>query len=309
MLFGNGLVEEILALGEPSRPMQCVYTCLLGRYEKLVEQPVALKSKVPFICFTDQDDIRSDTWTIRLVEPVLELDAPRSSRHPKILPNLYLKEFSQSLYIDNSVRLKKDPGEILEFMLKDSSTEAAFIRHSFRDDLWDEYAAVQVASLDTPFTISETLDCILSMAPECLDEPPIWGAFIARRHNQVNVVNAMTKWWTHVLRYSRRDQLTLPGILSSSKLSYIILDLDNHSSVYHEWPIHSSRLRNEYTMYSREYGKTKLLRLLEETLQLRDKVTTLTSELDHCRTGLETKNRQLDKIKQQVLTLVSCLRN
>ena len=66
-----------------------VYTCLFGDYERLNEQPKALDSKIPFICFTDRNDLKFETWSVRPVEP-LGIDPARESRRVKILPHLFL---------------------------------------------------------------------------------------------------------------------------------------------------------------------------------------------------------------------------
>jgi hypothetical protein len=41
--------------------LTCVYTTLIGGYEKLNEQSVATNSRLPFICLTDDPDLRSET--------------------------------------------------------------------------------------------------------------------------------------------------------------------------------------------------------------------------------------------------------
>jgi hypothetical protein len=79
-------------------PRRCVYTALTGRYEKLVEQPVAHRSSVPFICFTDDPELVSGTWEIRPLKPLLGDDHVRSQREYKLRPYRFLPGFDQSLY-------------------------------------------------------------------------------------------------------------------------------------------------------------------------------------------------------------------
>ena len=56
------------------------------------------------------------------------------------------------------------------------------------------------------------------------------------RHNESAVRNAMQIWWEHVLRYSRRDQLSLPLALKAAGLDPLVHGLDNRHSAFHEWP-------------------------------------------------------------------------
>jgi hypothetical protein len=46
----------------------------------------------------------------------------------------------------------------------------------------------------------------------------------------------MVVWWEHVLRYSRRDQLSLPFALRATGLHVAVHRLDNSLSELHEWP-------------------------------------------------------------------------
>ncbi|MBC7591354.1 MAG: hypothetical protein H7226_09980, partial [Salinibacterium sp.] len=61
-----------------SAPNRAVYCALVGGYEKLLEQPAALESSIPFICLTDDPELRSATWDVRLIESEFALDRVRS---------------------------------------------------------------------------------------------------------------------------------------------------------------------------------------------------------------------------------------
>src|SRR5665647_394091 len=86
-------------------PRLCVFTTLIGQYEQLNEQPVAAQSGIPFLCLTDDPDLRSESWQIRPVSPVFGMDPIRSQRDFKLRPHLHLPDFDASIYIDNSVLL------------------------------------------------------------------------------------------------------------------------------------------------------------------------------------------------------------
>src|SRR5262249_25922485 len=94
--------------------LACVYTTLIGGYETLNEQPVASNSPVPFICLTDDPDLRSETWQIRRVEPLFGLDPIRSQRALKLLPHEHLPDFDCSIYIDNCITLKAPPEALIK---------------------------------------------------------------------------------------------------------------------------------------------------------------------------------------------------
>ena len=68
-----------------STPSRVVYRALVGGYERLREEEVAHDSDLPFICFTDDPELTSDTWQVEVVAPRLLRDATRSARALKIL--------------------------------------------------------------------------------------------------------------------------------------------------------------------------------------------------------------------------------
>ena len=99
----------------------CVYVTLFGQYEDLLEQPIFADSAVDFICITDDPELESDSWQIRVVQPVIVTDPARSSRYPKICPHRFLEDYDVSLYIDNSVLLTRTPEEIVSALLPDGA--------------------------------------------------------------------------------------------------------------------------------------------------------------------------------------------
>lgn len=221
----------------------CVYTVLLGDYEILNEQPVAQESQIDFICFTDNRNTLSNSWTFEYIEPVFPLDPARSSRVPKICPHRYLKEYDRSLYIDNSVILKKTPEIIFHELMEGRNVDMVLLNHSYRDTVLDEFIAVEANRLDDLNTIFEQLNSYQLTDPDVLFEKPLKGGFLLRKHMCENVVNAMEEWLAQVLRYSRRDQLSLNYALRKKRPNMIALDMDVLNSDYFQWPVVQGRNR------------------------------------------------------------------
>jgi hypothetical protein len=221
----------------------CVYTVLLGDYEILNEQPVAQESQIDFICFTDNRNIRSNSWTFRYIEPAFPLDLARSSRVPKICPHRYLKEYDRSLYIDNSVILKKTPEIIFQELMEGRNVDMVLLNHSYRDTVLDEFIAVEANRLDDLNTIFEQLNSYQLTDPDVLLEKPLKGGFLLRNHMCGNVVDTMEEWLAQVLRYSRRDQLSLNYALRKKRPNMLALDIDIRNSDYFQWPVIRGRNR------------------------------------------------------------------
>ncbi|MEV7693151.1 glycosyltransferase domain-containing protein [Microbacterium sp. NPDC089189] len=217
----------------------CVYTVLLGGYDALLAQPVRAESDADFICFTDDPDLTSDTWRIELVDPRFPQDIHRSSRVVKILGDPRLEQYEATLCIDATVRLKSRPEDILAEWLGDG-TDMALAQHSFRETVLDEFDEVVRLNYDDRARVHEQLIDYSIAYPEVLDARPHWGGMIARRRTPA-VAGAMRLWFDHVLRYSRRDQLSLMVALLHGGATYRSIELDNYVSTHHEWPVLVSR--------------------------------------------------------------------
>jgi hypothetical protein len=215
-----------------------VYTALMGQYEQLNEQPVAAGTDVEFVCFTDDPELTSDSWDVRLVPPRFPLDSIRSARFIKVLGAELLPEYDEVLWIDNSVVLRKTPDELLDSWLRDR--DIAVPSHSFRASVIGEFDAVVASGYDEPSRVYEQLIHYSTLEPDVLRETPYWTALIARRRSP-EVDRAMHLWWDHLLRYSRRDQLSFNFVAVQAELSVCRVDIDNLNSEWHEWPVRAAR--------------------------------------------------------------------
>jgi hypothetical protein len=212
----------------------CVYTCLMGNSEALNEQSAAESSRLPFICFTDDPDLRSKTWEVRTVSKLFSMDSIRSQRTVKILPYEYLPDFDASLYIDNSVILERAPDTLVEKNFPPSGF--SLVEHSYRATVLDEFLEVAAQGLDDPSRIFEQLNHYTIDCTEVLQEKPYWGAILLRDHRNPTVRKMLEIWFAHVQRYSRRDQLSVNLAFRLAGLTPDVLRYDNYKSEYHSWP-------------------------------------------------------------------------
>jgi len=207
----------------------CVYTSLIGNYEELNEQPIAQSSKVPFICFTDDASLKSDSWQIRSNQKYFEADFVRSQRVFKLQPHKYLPDYDFSIYIDNSIILKATPEDILNKIKTDSGF--SLFKHNSRDSVMDEFLEVLRLGYDDQSRIFEQLNHYILFHPEVLNEAPFLGGILFRKHSDKRIQSMLDVWYGHVLRYSRRDQLSLN---LAFKMSNIVPDVI-HESIRESW--------------------------------------------------------------------------
>jgi hypothetical protein len=157
----------------------------------------------------------------------------------KILGHPSLADYDVVLYIDASVRLRETPEAIVEDWLTDDA-DLVLARHSYREQLLDEFDEVIRLNYDDRARVYEQLSDYAVAHPAVLEAQPYWTGMMVRRWSP-ELIAAMRTWADHVLRYSRRDQLSLPAALDGAALRVRSLDIDNFSSRHHEWPVIDSR--------------------------------------------------------------------
>jgi hypothetical protein len=224
-----------------------VYTVVMGDEFELpiVEGPIA---GVDFICFSNRKLDPQGVWDIRLIEPLLPADLPRSSREYKIRPHVWLSDYSHSLYIDTKVRLLGNPIDLWNSLIQSSLNNVfGIFAHSYRETLRDEFTEVSQLNLDEGYVIEKQLKTYEALFKEKLSSKPLWGGIIARKHNESDCIKAMDDWYANVLTYSRRDQLSLPIALRHIATDRISVNqCSNFESSHHLWPVWSGKRTEEY---------------------------------------------------------------
>lgn len=227
-----------------------VYTALYGDYESLIEQPIRDKSECRFVCFTDNPALDSKTWDIQLSDPTLPWDPTRAARQAKIKGYQRFPDAEASVWIDNRIVLRKTPEELVSRYLADSDISLPL--HSFRRSVREEFAEVIAAGFDTPSRVREQMHFMQLHAPETLEQTPYWTAILLRRSNS-KVDRAMEIWSDHVMRHSRRDQLSVNYALERANLSINAINVDNMQSDIHEWIRADALPKRKEVLFSRSY--------------------------------------------------------
>lgn len=219
-----------------------VYTAIIGDYERpstrIVPEPVfpADGRGSDVFRFTDSSgDPGSTTSPIEVrVTPRVPGDSIRSARAVKILGHPRLATYGVTVWIDNRIRLKVTPDELVERFLP-SDCDIALPLHSFHSSLAEEFDAVLGAGLDDPRRVREQRSLYSRITPGVFGAELAWTALLIRRNNPV--VSAFNeRWWEQVLRFSRRDQLSFPYVREmSGDCEVALFPLDSSGSEFHEW--------------------------------------------------------------------------
>ena len=242
-------------------PRRAVYTAVIGGYETVLTTPP--ESDVDYICFTDDTSLTSTRWQIEQVSPLFPADPVRSARHLKILGHPKLDGYDETLWVDNRVEILVDPADLLASWLAEA--DLSMPSHSYRETVIDEFVAVLEGGFDDPARIQEQLFHYLTHDAEALQERPYWTAIIARRPT-AEVTQAMATWRDQVLRYSRRDQLSVNVAMRRAGLNITIQPIDSFGSGQHDWHTFEQMGR----LGSETVRQAALTALLPPSARLRD---------------------------------------
>ncbi len=180
-----------------------IYTALFGAYDQIIE-PEEVDTNCDYICFTDRVDCQSDVWTFCIVQS--DLPPNLANRQYKALPQIYLKEYKQSLYIDANIGLKKSPSSLFDKYLQYG--DMAIPRHPFRDCIYEELERCVYSG-----KIIKEKALFLEKKYEMEGFPRNFGLgennIILRRHDSDALNNLMMLWYQFIMNDCERDQVSL----------------------------------------------------------------------------------------------------
>jgi asparagine synthase (glutamine-hydrolysing) len=196
-----------------------VYTALVGAKEMLANPlellPPAASTDLDldFVCITDQPKLQSPVWRMQLIGD-RHLPPEKLSRRPKAMPHLYFADAEHSLYIDNTVRLKRLP-QAADLATARPHLFRAF-RHATRKHPGEEAAAVAMLAYDDVDTVCGQMDFYAARRELASLGPLTTGTVLLRQHHATAVQCFGTLWWESILAFSKRDQLSIDFALAES---------------------------------------------------------------------------------------------
>lgn len=215
-----------------------VYTGIFGNYDYLLDPEIDQDENVDLICFTNNPNLTSHKWNIRLISDEIISDH-MLNRKVKVLPHLFLKEYEFSLYIDGNIILKNN---ILPFFEKYCTSDFLMClpKHLDRNCIYDEADICILQKKDREEIIRSQMAFYHKQSyPE--KNGLYENNILLRKHNDEIIRKVMESWWEQLNNWSKRDQLSLcyvfwsnsfsPQILKeSSRISNDFFDIELHSN-------------------------------------------------------------------------------
>ncbi len=217
-LFNNS-TESVESLIEDIKQNKIVvYTAFTGDYDTLKE-PEFIDDNCDYVCFTDNPNLTSDIWDIRLMEEST-LDNNRIAKQYKVLPHKYLPEYKYSFWLDGTFKIK---GSLREYVYKNikADSEMLCVVHTERDCIYDEYKASKIIPRYPRVIMKEQIDTYKSEGFPKHYGMGVMGS-IFRKHNDPIIIELMESWWDEIIKFTNQDQLSF---------AYVCWKHDFHPSV------------------------------------------------------------------------------
>ena len=218
-----------------------VYTSIMGSIDKLNEV-VQPNADVDYLCFTDNQTLRSKTWRIILCRDYF--NSPRlTAKVFKLFPHLFFPDALESLWVDGNFEIN---GNITIFLDEEvSQDKIKFFHHPVRSCLYSEARACRLMKLDNPKTIRNQISKYKKEGvPKNIGL--IHGAVIYRRHNEPVTDNLMEAWWKEITDFSIRDQLSFNYLIWKHKVKLSYFDGDLNSCSYFRWKARAPNKKNTF---------------------------------------------------------------
>ena len=207
-------------------PKIVVYTCITGGYDK-IKEPSLITPGVDYICFTDNETMKSKTWKNKPIpKELLSLSSVKQQRGIKLLPHRYLNEYDVSVWVDGNMDVKGNIKDYLKTLNFEDYT--VFIpEHPARKCIYKE----KDECLRQKKITGDGIALAEKQMGRYKDEgfPANYGLvqtnIMVRKHNDQYCINLMEKWWSELRDYSHRDQLSFNYALwkiGNDKFKYLI---------------------------------------------------------------------------------------
>lgn len=199
-----------------------VYTCIIGKYDKVIE-PVYVSDKCDYYIITDQDIDDNSIWkkidinTIKIVG----LKNNELNRYVKLHPHIFFENYNYSIYLDGNVRIISDLIPMVESL---GNKIIGLHIHSFRNCAYQEGKSFKFNKRLKSFYPDVTRQLNVYYKEGF---PHSFGLFentiIVRKHMDKKCIELMNEWWKQLNEFSFRDQISLP---------YTIWKMDMKQSIH-----------------------------------------------------------------------------
>ncbi len=225
-----------------------VYTCITGDYDNLKEIP-KIEKGIDYYCFTNNKKIKSNTWNVIYIEDE-KLSNVQLARKIKILGHELINDYDILLWMDGAVTFKKNIKDFINTYLDKKDVFVAF-KHGERDNIKDEAYACYRFDKES----KENINKILKFYKEenyPFNNGLIESTVYIKRPKEKIVQETMKLWFSMILKYSTRDQLSFNYCIYKTGLKVKWINEKVFSNKWFNWDNHN--VNSNYENYSIYFG-------------------------------------------------------
>lgn len=204
-----------------------VYTAITGGYDTL-RVPEYVNPELDYICFTDQEQITSDFWSIRRIDNAEGLDPIRLARRHKILCHEYLPEYDYSIWIDGQMNVI---GNMLELEKYHIASSLLCVPHYERDCAYEEAETCLALGRGKSSEIEKQVQRYRAEHyPE--HNGMITSGVLFRSHHDAQLRQMCETWWKEVKNESTRDQISFGYACWKTGFDYDLCNFSMYDNPY-----------------------------------------------------------------------------
>ncbi len=225
-----------------------VYTCITGDYDNLKEIP-KIEKGIDYYCFTNNKKIKSNTWNVIYIEDE-NLSNVQLARKIKILGHELINDYDILLWMDGAVTFKKNIKDFINTYLDEKDVFVCF-KHGERDNIKDEANACYRFDKES----KENINRILKFYEDekyLFDNGLIESTVYIKRPKDKVVQDTMKLWFSMILNYSTRDQLSFNYCIYKTGLKVKWINEKVFSNKWFNWDNHN--VNSNYENYSIYFG-------------------------------------------------------
>jgi len=230
-----------------------IYTAIFDEYDILID-PDYVTPGWEYICFTNNREFESNIWTIKYIEP--QLDLTRSARQIKIKPYEYLNEYDICIWVDGNINISYNLDEFVDNYI-DSEADLAISMHPIRDCIYQEINACIDLKKDNKDVLVKYKNFLLSNNYPEFNGLVQTGVII--RKNSDSIKEFCDEWWLYVFEYSKRDQLSFNYVLEKIPIKYTLFSSDIFIDKFILY-FHAEKNKMIKTNFNKSYGKNFYLK-------------------------------------------------
>lgn len=215
----------------------CVYTCITGNYDNLIEIN-NIEEGIDYICYTNNKEIKSKTWKVEYIQDD-NLTNVQLARKIKILGTPKLTKYDVVVWIDGRIYFEKSIKDFIKKYVDLKNYDLVGFKHFCRNSINNEMIAnyeiekIDIAGLNK-------LDKFYKKEKFPDNCGLIETTLLFRNFNNIKLNQAMQDWFNMILEYSYRDQLSFNYVEWKNKLKVKYLDINIWDNEYFKFNPHNS---------------------------------------------------------------------